>query len=285
MLNPFSFVYRRFSRHWFYPLLSLVMAIALVVGTPLASRAIDWFDIIRSGVQFIQVSNISDNQEVSLGKDINDQLVSSGQIQLYQNPQVNNYVNQIGQRLAANSERPGIPYKFQVVADNSINAFATMGGYVYVHKGLLAAADNEAQLASVMGHEIGHIARRHAVRQMKQAALAQGLEAAAGLNHNTAVQIGTELAIQRPRSRQNEFEADQQGLSTIGRTGYPQSAMVAFMKKLLNASSPPTFLSDHPGTPDRIVALQKAIDPAKANVGDGLDNAAYKSQIRPLLRS
>jgi predicted Zn-dependent protease len=285
MLNLSCFFSRCFSHRWFYPLLSLVTAIALVIGTPLASRAIDWFSLFQSGVQLIQASNISDKQEVSLGKDINDQLLSSGQIQLYQNQQVNSYVNSLGQRLAANSERPNIPYKFQVVADKSVNAFATMGGYVYVHSGLLKTADNEAQLAGVMGHEIGHIARRHAVKQMKQAALAQGLEAAAGINHNTAVQIGTQLAIQRPRSRQNEYEADQQGLATVGRTGYPQTAMVDFMKKLLNAPSPPTFLSDHPGTPERIVALQKAIDPAKADVKNGLDSAAYRSQISPLLGS
>lgn len=285
MLNPFTFFARRFSRRWFYPLVSLTMALALVVGTPLVSRAIDWFDLFRSGVQLIQVSNISDKQEVSLGHDINDQLLSSGEVRLLRNPQLNNYVNAIGQRLVPNSERSNIPYTFQVVADDSINAFATMGGYIYVHSGLLKAADNEAQLASVLGHEMGHIAKRHAVKQMKQAAIAQGLQAAAGLNHNTAVQIGTELAIRRPKSRQAEFEADQQGLATMARAGYPQSAMVEFMKKLLNSSSVPSFLSDHPATQDRIVALQKAIDPARANVGDGLNSSTYKSQIRSLLRS
>lgn len=281
MLNPFS---RSFSHRWLYPLLSLVMALSIVVGTPLASRAFDWFSVIQNGVQLFQLTNVSDKQEVQIGQEINNQLLGS-QIRLYRDRQINDYVNQIGQRLAANSDRPNLPYTFQVVADNSVNAFATMGGFVYVHSGLLTTADNEAQLASVIGHEIGHIAKRHSLKQMRQTALARGLISAAGLDRNTAVQIGTELAINRPKSRQAEFEADQQGLATIARAGYPQTAMVDFMKKLLNSSSVPSFLSDHPAVPDRITALQKAIAPAKANVSDGLDTTAYKAKIRSLLRS
>ena len=273
----------RFSqRRWFYLLISVVVAVSLCLSTPLASRA-SWYDLILEGAQLVQLSNISSSQEVELGKQINQQLVSSG-TRLYRNPEVNQYVEQIGRRLIPNSDRPNIPYTFQVVQDDSINAFATLGGFVYVHTGLLKAADNEAQVASVLGHEMGHIGGKHVLKQMRQKAIENGVLTASGLNQSQAVQIGVQLARDLPRSRQNEFEADQRGLKTLTRTGYSQEAMVAFMQKLLNKSSgTPAFLSTHPATGDRIVALKNSINKQSSNGSAGLDNAAYQANIQALL--
>ncbi|MEH1842332.1 MAG: M48 family metalloprotease [Nostoc sp.] len=277
--------YRVWRRRWFYPIISVIVALSLCLSTPLPGRTLDFLPLLLQGVQAFQLSNISPRQEVDLGKQINQELVSS-QVRLYRNPEVNRYVQQVGRRLAANSDRPDLPYTFQVVQDDSINAFATLGGYVYVHTGLLKTADNEAQLASVLGHEIGHIGGKHVVKQMQQKALESGLLTAAGLDRNTAVQIGVQLARDLPRSRKNEFEADQRGLRTLTRTGYAQSAMVSFMQKLLNKSgSAPTFLSTHPGTSDRIDALRQAINSQPSKGNDGLEKASYKANIRPLLRS
>ena len=283
MLNLFSFLSRRYQRRWLYPLLSVVIALSLVLGSPQVTQARPWFDLLFRGVQILQLSNISPRQEIQIGQQINQQLVSS-EIQLYRNSEINRYVDQIGQRLAQESTRTDIPYKFQVVNDKNINAFATMGGFVYVNTGLLTAADNEAQLASVMAHEIGHIAGRHAIGQMRQQAIAQGVAAAAGLDRNLAVQIGVDLALRRPHSRQDEVEADELGLDTLQNAGYAPVAMVDFMEKVLKkGGSVPTFLSTHPATSDRINALERAIDPARSNVGDGLDTNAYRSKIRTLL--
>jgi predicted Zn-dependent protease len=283
MLNLFSFLSRRYQRRWLYPLLSVVIALSLVLGSPQVTQARPWFDLIFRGVQIFQLSNISAREEIQIGQQINQQLVGS-EIQLYRNSEINRYVDQIGQRLAQESTRTDIPYKFQVVNDKNINAFATMGGFVYVNTGLLTAADNEAQLASVMAHEIGHIAGRHAIGQMRQQAIAQGVAAAAGLDRNLAVQIGVDLALRRPHSRQDEVEADELGLDTLQNAGYAPVAMVDFMEKLLKkGGSVPTFLSTHPATSDRINALEQAIDPARSNVGDGLDTNAYRSKIRALL--
>ncbi|MEA5626779.1 M48 family metallopeptidase [Nostoc sp. UHCC 0251] len=281
MLNSFSFIYRRFYRRWLYLFLSVLVAVGIGVGSPQKTQAISLFDLLNQGIQIFQLSTISDREEVQLGKQINQQLVNS-EIKLYRNQNVNRYVNQIGQKLAANSTRPDIPYTFQVVQDESINAFATMGGYVYVTTGLLKAADNEAQLASVIAHEIGHIASQHSIEQMRQRAIARGFATAAGLERSTAVQIGVDLALRRPNSRQDEFEADQRGLRTLGRAGYAQSAMIAFMQKLLQQRSLPTFLSTHPATSDRITALRSAINSQKAYRGSGLNNAAYEAKIQPL---
>ncbi|BAZ09009.1 hypothetical protein NIES4071_08150 [Calothrix sp. NIES-4071] len=248
-------LYRRFS----YPLLSFLMTFGIVIGSPEASLAIPWLELLLRGAQVVQLYSISDEEEIQLGRQINEQLISSGQIQLYRNQEANRYVNQIGQRLAANSTRPNIPYTFQVVQDNSINAFATAGGYVYVTTGLLRAVDNEAQLAAVLAHEIGHIASRHSIEQMRQTAITRGLASAAGLDRSTAVQLGVELALQRPRSREDEYEADRRGIETLARAGYDQRAMIAFLQKLRNQPTPPTFLSTHPAPDDRIAALLRAI--------------------------
>lgn len=276
MLNRFSP-----SKRWIYPLLTIAMVLTLSLGQPLVARAISWADLIRSGIQAVQLANLSDRQEVQLGQQINAELVGR-QVRLHRGASINQYVNEIGQRLAAQSSRPQIPYTFQVVDDNSVNAFATMGGFVYVNTGLLRLAENEAQLASVMAHEIGHIAGRHAVNQMKEMAIASGAAGALGVNRNAAVSIGVDLALRRPNSRQSEYEADQLGLRTLSRAGYSESAMVDFMGKLLRQSAVPTFLSTHPATNERINRLRQALQ-ASPSGGAGLDTAAYRSRIRTLL--
>jgi beta-barrel assembly-enhancing protease len=271
-------------RRWYYPLLSFVVGLFLIVATPHPSQAqIPWRDLIFRGIQVIQLSNMSERQEVQLGQQMNDRTVR-GQFRLFRNAQVTNYVNEVGQKLAQVSDRPNLPYTFQVVQDQNVNAFATMGGFVYVTTGLLQTADNEAQLASVLGHEIGHITRRHLIQQMRQSSVAQGIATAAGLDQSRAVNLGLELAFKRPRSRKDEFEADREGLRMLGQAGYAKSGMVGFMEKLLDRPSPPSIISTHPAVRDRINALESAINPDTANNGEGLDEIAYKSSIRPLLQ-
>ncbi|MBD3880947.1 M48 family metalloprotease [Phormidium tenue FACHB-886] len=283
MMNFLAGSFAQLRRRWFYGLISLLVAVGLVVGTPKPSPALPILDLLFRGIQLIQLSSMSDNQEVALGSRINEQLVGR-ELKLYNDRAVRDYVNQVGQKLVPFSDRSDIPYTFQVVDMNAVNAFATMGGYVYVTTGLLKAADNEAQLASVLGHEMGHIAARHSVEQMRQQALQAGVATAAGLDRNTAVNIGVELAINRPNSRQHEFEADRKGLATLKNAGYAPGAMVAFMKKLLNqGGGVPTFLSTHPATNDRIEALNEQIDPATAGSGSGLDSASYRSKISSIL--
>ncbi|MEA5581942.1 M48 family metalloprotease [Nodularia harveyana UHCC-0300] len=270
-------------RKWFHPLISVVVAVSLCLTTSLPGKAFDIRSLLFQGIQIIQMSNLSDRQEVDLGKQMNQQL-QSGDIKFSRNSQINRYVDKIGQRLVANSDRPDLPFTFQVVEDDSINAFATLGGYVYVHTGLMKAAENEAELASVIAHEIGHITGKHLVQQMRQRALANGVTSAAGLDRNAAVGIGLELALNRPRSRKDEFDADNRGLRTLTEAGYAPAGMVSFMRKLMQkGGSMPTFLSTHPGTGDRINALQSAINAQASNQRDGLDNVAYRANIRPIL--
>jgi predicted Zn-dependent protease len=283
MLNKLFLSVKRTQRRFVYILLSVITAMGLVVGTPQPSHSFSLWELLFRGVQIFQISNLSDSQEVKLGKQINEQLIDRGQFRLYPNQQVNEYIDQIGQRLVPHSDRSDIPYTFQVVSDENINAFATMGGYVYVTTGLIKAADNEAQLASVIAHEIAHISERHAVEQMRQQAIQQGLLSAAGLDQSTAVRIGVELAIQRPNSRQDELDADSEGLETLSEAGYAPIAFANFLEKLQGRSGVPAFLSTHPSPDNRIDRVEETVAATNGNVGDGLNEQAYRQNIRPLL--
>lgn len=282
MLKHSSLMSRRLQRRWFYPLISITITLSIVLGSSYSSWAVPIERLIFRGIQVIQLANITPRQEVALGEQINEQLLRK-QVRLYQNAEAQDYINQIGQRLVQASRRPNIPYTFQVVDDSKVNAFATMGGFVYVHTGLIAAASNEAELASVIGHEIGHIAGRHAIKQMRQAAVAAGVATAVGMDESALVQIGVELALNRPRSREAEYEADQMGIEMLVRSGYAPRAALDFMAKLLKGGSLPAILSTHPATSNRIAAMERMIDPNIADMGDGLDSASYRATVERIL--
>ena len=273
---------RSLRRRWLYPVISITLSLSIVLSSTVATLAIPLPELIFRGIQVIQLSNLSARQEIAIGEQINQELLSK-QVKLFRNQEAQSYINQIGQRLVQASDRPNIPYTFQVIDDSCVNAFATMGGFVYVNTGLIAAASNEAELASVMAHEIGHIAGRHAIKQMRQAAVAAGVATAVGADQNKLVQIGVELALNRPKSREAEYEADRMGLATLARAGYAPRGAVDFMAKLLKSGSPPTILSTHPATGDRISAMQRLIDPSQVNSGDGLDSNSYRATVERIL--
>ena len=276
--------YRLWQRRCLYPFISVSVAVTICLGTPLSSKAIGFSDLIRVLPQVTQIfnlSNISDRQEVDLGQQMNQEIQQ--EVRISRNSQLNSYVEQIGRRLAANSTRPNIPYTFQVVEDPAVNAFATAGGFIYVNTGLLKTADNEAEFASVLAHEMGHIEGKHLIKQMRQRAIASGVASVSGLDKSKAVGIGVQLALNLPRSRQDEFDADKRGLANITRTGYAQSAMVSFMKKLQGSSSVPAFLSTHPGASDRVISLQNQIKNQPSRQNYGLDNPVYQSKMRAFL--
>jgi beta-barrel assembly-enhancing protease len=276
-----KFLSRRYPHFLVYPLISALAFVTITLSSPHAATAINWGDLIKSGIQLGDAATISNKREVRLGESMDQQVTS--QMQLYNNPELNAYVNEVGQRIAAQSDRTNILYKYQVVDQPTVNAFATMGGFVYVHTGLLKSIENEAELAGVLAHETGHISTRHIVKDMQKQAIELGALSLAGVENNQLVGIGVNLALNKPGSRGHELEADRLGLKYIAKAGYPQSQMIAFMKGLLKMHSPPTFLSDHPGVPQRIKELEKHIDPTYAETALGMDSAAYKAKIHMLM--
>jgi predicted Zn-dependent protease len=271
------------KRSFLYPIISSVVAISLIFSEAKISQAFPWQEILIRGFQVIQISNLSDQQEVALGKQMRQQLINSNRIRVYQNPSLNRYVESIGQKLVAVSDRPNLPYTFTIVEDDQVNAFATMGGFIYLNTGLIRTAENEAELASVIAHEIGHVVGKHSQTQIKQQAITQGLLTAAGLNSTQLVQLGVALALDLPHSREDEYEADLLGLQMLKSAGYAPGATVDFMRKLQkHGSNTPTFLSTHPAAKERVVALQQKISSNEAYQGYGLDRQAYLDNIRPL---
>jgi beta-barrel assembly-enhancing protease len=274
--------YRSWQRQCLYPLVSVSVALSICLSTSLPSKAIDLLPLLFQGVQVFNLSRMSDSQEVNLGQQMNQELQQ--EVNISSNSQLNSYIDQIGSRLAANSDRPNLSYTFQVVEDPAVNAFATTGGFVYVNTGLIKAADNEAELASVLAHEMGHIEGKHLLKQMREKAAINGIASATGLSKSKAVGLGVQLALNLPHSRKDEYDADRRGLRTLTRTGYAPLAMVSFMKKLQGSSSLPTFLSTHPGASDRVVALQKQINNQPSYKNNGLDNTIYQSKMRAFLQ-
>src|SRR5256885_15956396 len=114
---------------------------------------------------------VSESQEIQMGQQADSGVIAS--IGLYPDQALQSYVMDLGKKLAATSERPNLPWTFRVVDDPAVNAFAIPGGFVYVTRGILAHMTNEAELATVMGHEIGHVTARHTAHEMSKQELAQ----------------------------------------------------------------------------------------------------------------
>ncbi|WP_008315116.1 M48 family metallopeptidase [Leptolyngbya sp. PCC 6406] len=276
---------RRTSKRWLYGVIALMISVGLVAGTPIKSEA-SIFDLIFNAIQYVQLSNINDAQEVDLGRRTDQALKQQG-VRIYnRNPDIVAYVNRIGQTLASTSNRPpsgDFAYTFQIVDDDSINAFATSGGFVYINRGLMESADTEAELAGVMAHEIGHIVGKHSIHRMRELALARGIAGGLGVSRDALVGLGVELALFLPNSRAAENEADTLGFHNMGRAGYDQRGFITFMQKLGREGSPPEFLSTHPNPGNRVSNLESMYnESAVPTATAGSDTTAYRSSIRGL---
>ncbi|MFM9969530.1 MAG: M48 family metalloprotease [Burkholderiales bacterium] len=182
---------------------------------------------------------MSEAQEMRLGAQANQQTLK--EYALYDINGLQAYVEAIGQKLAKASHRPGLSYRFTVVDSPDINAFALPGGYIYITRGILAYLNSEAELAAVLGHEIGHVTARHSVRQMSAA---QGADIALTIAsifsptlRNQGVQQITNVlgsALLSGYGRDHELEADRLGAEYLARTGYDPQAMIRVVGVLKN---------------------------------------------------
>ena len=203
-------------------------------------------------------------QEIALGRQVAEQVESQNELC----EEKNNYVNRIGQLVAANSDRPGIPYSFKVIDSTQINAFALPGGFIYINKGLLDILE-EPEVAAVLGHEIGHVAARHGIKRIQAvygyqliailALAAMGDKAEVRQMHEIADNIFTLVVL--GYSRKDEFQADRLGAIYTYRSGYDPHAMTRVLEKLGQQSRghQMTFLSTHPPIEDRIEQVKIVI--------------------------
>src|SRR5436190_1597246 len=217
--------------------LALVVAITLVAPSSFAAdKKKDPDEIgnrdVGKGVNFYSLE-----KEIALGKQLAQEV--ERQAKIVEDPVIAEYVNRVGQNLVRNSDAK-VPFTIKVLDSEEVNAFALPGGFFFINSGLLLAADNEAELAGVMGHEIAHVAARHATRNATKGQLAQigMIGAAIGIPYGWtgyAVQQGANLAIPMgflAFSRAYEREADHLGLQYMYKAGYDPSAFVDFFEKI-----------------------------------------------------
>ena len=213
-------------------------------------------------------SLISEEKEIAIGKQYANQIDRSAK--LIKDPVVNEYINRVAQNIARNSDLK-IPLSTKIIDDPTINAFALPGGFLYINTGTILAANEEAQVAGVMAHEIAHDAARHWASTMTKAEILQfamiplmftplSIGAYYGLN---AAMNGIPLAFLK-FSRDDEAEADFLGLQYMYKAGYDPNSYVAFFGKVLQEerSSPGSVASifaDHPPTADRIIKCEEEI--------------------------
>ncbi len=182
---------------------------------------------------------MSEAQEIELGRA--SDLEVRKQYKVYANPALQSYVDRVGQEIARHSHRPNLHYHFTVLDSPEVNAFALPGGYVYITRGILVYLNSEAEMAAVLGHEIGHVTARHGVRQQSAAQAANiGVSIASIFLPELNTQVGHDLtnlfggALLSGYGREHELEADRLGADYLARTDYDPQAMIRVVGVLKN---------------------------------------------------
>ena len=240
--------------------------------------------IVASATTASALALISVAQEIELGKQAQQQVRQ--QVPQLNDGQVNGYVASVGRKLAARAGGPKYPYTFSVANYREINAFALPGGPVWIHRGGISAAANEAQLAAILAHEIAHISERHAADRITKSLVANGLigllGAALGNDRGARnAQIGAQVlagGYMLKFSRDDEREADSVGATIMRRAGWDAREMIGFMETLRrrqgqDPGAVQVFLSSHPAPGERAERLRRTI----RATGGTKDSAAFRS--------
>lgn len=241
---------------------------------------------------------VSTQQEAEMGATYSQQI--NAQLPIVADPEVNRYINVLGDSIARLTERQDIQdWRFFVVDSREVNAFAVPGGYIYVNRGLIERTTNMPQLAGVLGHEIGHVVRRHSIKQMQQQQGANiGVTLACVLTSvcnsqagQAAIQVGGTALFAR-FSRSDESEADAEGIKNVIRAGIspngvPQMFQILINERTTNPSGVQGWFATHPLEEDRIAETQAMIakyDPAilRSLATDSRNYQTFKARLRAL---
>lgn len=240
-----------------------------------------------------QFSLVSVEQEIEIGQQANAQVRK--EVPELRDEQVAGYIRSLGRRLAQQASGPKYPYTFSVADYREINAFALPGGPVWIHRGVLHAATNESQVAGVLGHEVAHIAQRHAASQLTKATVANlGLGLLGAVLGNgggaSAAQVAASFltnGIFLKFSRDDEREADAAGLQILRRAGWDGRGMVELFEVLQreakrNPGSVEVFFSSHPSPQDRIARLQAEAGRGGGGTRDTPQFQAIKARLQKM---
>jgi beta-barrel assembly-enhancing protease len=265
----------------------------------MTSRRDGWRVRVLAGTALAFVAaacGVSQDQEVQLGRQNAEQINS--QIPLVRDPIITNYVRDLGLSIARTTPRADLDWQFFVVNSPEVNAFALPGGFIYVNRGLIERAQDLDELAGALGHEIGHVVRRHSVQQMEKR---NGANVAVGLGcqltnlcssdvARAAIQVGGAALFAR-YSRTDEAEADSEAVLNVTAAGLdPRGIPTLFRRLIEERRTAPlrieAFFASHPLEEDRVVATEReiaALDPKELE-GLRVDDPSYQA-FRAHLRS
>jgi len=225
---------------------------------------------------------MSTQSEIAIGRSYDQQIVESSVIET--DPLLNQWVQSISNKLWVETARKDVPYSIKIINEGDINAFSTLGGYVYVNEGLLDFVQSDDELAGVIGHETGHIERRHVVTMQTKSQILSLLLGVASLfspfiyNFGNLMQAGALAKMERG----NEIQADRYGLLLMSRAGYDPHAMVTMLQHLGALEGEHNdlvtkYFQDHPGASNRVSHLlgYPELDPTKTNAQQNLVEALH----------
>lgn len=262
------------SRHFSMPLFGNLL-LALLLAFALPAHA---FDLGKAlGGKSLKIGKTSKEDEIKLGREITGNLL--GAAPLVKDAELQKYVNRVGRWVALQSERPDLLWHFGVIESNDLNAFAAPGGYVLLTRGLYRTLENEAQLAGVLAHEIGHVIKKH---QLKLIEKQQMLDLGAGVlgesvsKNNDGIKklIGSGAEIcARSLDKDAEFEADRMGVVLAGRAGYEPYGLPEVLQTIGHAGKDDgrvaLLFKTHPHPDDRLARLGDAIGDRLDGIKDG----------------
>lgn len=243
--------------------------------------------------------SMSEDQEVAIGRENAQQI--NARLPIIRDPAIADYVQLLGMSMARTTSRADLDWRFFVVDNKDVNAFALPGGFVYVNRGLIERAEQLDELAGALGHEIGHVVRRHSVQQMEKGKKANvAVTLACTLTNicaneaaSAAIQIGGAALFAR-YSRLDEVEADSEAVANVMRAGIDPDGIPMLFERLLEErrTSPlriEAFFASHPMEEDRIRETRRAIasmDPVvlRGLLTDDPGYAAFRARLRALPR-
>lgn len=281
-----------FTRH--LPLLSLCLGTVLGLSACAVNPATGQANIVT----------MSEKRELEIGAEEHAKVMQT--MAVVEDEDLNAYIEEVGQRLAAVSDRPDLSFKFTIIDSPEINAFALPGGYVYINRGLLTYLNSEAELAAVLGHEIGHITARHAVQQQSRGSLARVASGVGGIVAAVATgsgYIGSQImdvgslwaqAGLSGFGREHELEADTLGAEYLLRAGYDPQAVIKVVTVLKNqedfntkvANQQPSYhglFATHPRNDSRLQQAIASVGALPASQATLVDNEKFRSEMDGLV--
>lgn len=271
----------------------LVWAVAVVLVVASSALALPRIDIgkvkkARDTLKEVKrLLPISTEEEIAIGKRVAARLQETYGV--YKNREVEQYVALVGTAVSWRSTRRDVEYIFSILDTEEVNAYAAPGGFILISRGLLSRMQSEAELATILGHEIWHVEARHEMKRVQQAQIAgtlvsKALSAMTGEEIDQVADLCLEV-LQKGRSKEVELETDVQGARLASEVGYAPRALLVLLSRLGGASSESALkqlMSTHPKTTERIGVLQKKYG---SDLSGSLVENRFMVQIQPLHKS